>query len=142
MKRVLLVLTAFSLLASCAMMARLGAAGAGAATGSLLGPAGAATGAVIGLASVEVVQAEGEVEEIEERVENIETALTTGDVSNIVAASSQSLIDKVWGWVKLTIVLIIVVFVLSIIYTVKRKMYAGQYYKKIDELLERSNIDE
>ena len=128
-------------LTSCQMMARLGSAGAGAATGAVVaGPPGAAVGAVVGLAATEVAQSEGEVEEVQEQLDeanDIIVALSEGDVTKMIGDNERGIFATVWGWLQALFTIAIILFVINVIYTIKRKKYAGEYYKKIDTMWDK-----
>ncbi len=124
---------------SCAALQRMGGAGAGAAVGSIGGPPGAAVGAVVGEAAVELWQGEDAVDDLEDRVENVEEALTTGDVSKIVMNHSDGLMDTIWGWIKAIIGGGLICFLLAIFYTLRRKGAAKHYYDKLEKLWEDSD---
>lgn len=143
MKKILLTAFFTLVLSSCALMLRLGSAGAGAAAGGAIGgPAGAAIGAVTGLATAEVTQAEDATEEVQEELDqanDIIEQLTEGDVKGIVEDQTKGLSDKIYeevmGWIKLAVVLIIVFIVGNFLYILKRKGYAKRYYEKIDRII-------
>ena len=135
MKRFFTSVLAFMIL-SCATLQRMGGAGAGAAIGSIGGPPGAAVGAIVGEVAVELYQGDEATEELEDRIDVVEKALTTGDVSDIVLRNSEGIMHTVWMWIKAIIVGGIVLFLVAVFYTLRRKSAAQEKYNILKELKE------
>ncbi len=136
MKKTLIMLAPIILLLGCATLQRMAGAGLGAIAGSPLGPPGIIAGAATGEAAVELWQGDEAVGELEDRVDIVEKALTTGDVSDIVLRNSEGIMHTVWMWIKAIIVGGIVLFLVAVFYTLRRKSAAQEKYNILKELKE------
>ena len=125
-----LLLCTFLLFPSCSIMAKMGGAAGGAGLGSAVGgPAGAAVGGGMGYLGAEAAVQTIENEELQQQILNNQALREY--------YHPMSALDKAWGWFRLTIAIVVALFVIAIVYTIKRKKCAEKWYAKIDEVVKK-----
>lgn len=117
------------LLCSCSTVTRLGLAGTGASLGSLAGPPGAAAGAMIGSASADIILQNKENKDLKQEIKN----LTINDVQGY----TEPLVDKIYTLIKIIAGVVLIGFIISWLYTYKRKQFAQKFYKIVEDINEK-----